>query len=39
MTCDRCRAAIEQAADALMRRLLSLHPSEQVVLWLPGEAA
>lgn len=39
MTCDRCRAVIERAAERLMRRLLSLHPSEEVVMWMPGEAA
>lgn len=36
MTCLRCKALIERHAERLMRRLLSLHPSEEVVMWMPG---
>ena len=36
MTCDRCRAIIERQAERLVARLISLHPSETVVLWMPA---
>ncbi len=38
MTCDRCRAVIDRQAEALVARLISLHPSETVLLWMPRGA-
>lgn len=34
-TCDRCRRVVEYQAERFLRLLLTPHPSEELVLYLP----